>query len=70
MVVIGCYLLGRMLFLLSVVKSLVNHIWDVLKDVPSFQSQYGIALRHLLGVNEYRFHIGKKAYCGEFYFRT
>ncbi|PIA61953.1 hypothetical protein AQUCO_00200149v1 [Aquilegia coerulea] len=55
---------GKTQFLLSVVKSLFNHIWDVLRDVPTFQSEYGAALRHLLGVNEYRFHMRKKVYCG------
>ncbi|KAF5201731.1 Serine/threonine-protein kinase ATM, partial [Thalictrum thalictroides] len=55
---------GKTQFLLAVVKSLFNHIWDVLRDVPTFQSEYGAALRHLLGVNEYRFHMRKKVYCG------
>ncbi|KAL5723782.1 non-specific serine/threonine protein kinase [Ranunculus cassubicifolius] len=55
---------GKMLFLLSVVKSLFNHIWDVLKAVPTFQSEYTKILQHLLGVDEYRFHMRKKVYCG------
>ncbi|XP_010243049.1 PREDICTED: serine/threonine-protein kinase ATM isoform X1 [Nelumbo nucifera] len=54
---------GKMLLLLSVVKQLFNHIWDVLRDVPSFQSEYGIILRHLLAVREYRFHMRKRVYC-------
>ncbi|KAL6011507.1 hypothetical protein ACLOJK_001955 [Asimina triloba] len=48
--------------LLSVVKSLFNHIWDVVKDVPSFQSEYGTILRHLLARREYRFHMRKRVY--------
>ncbi|XP_052181201.1 serine/threonine-protein kinase ATM isoform X3 [Diospyros lotus] len=48
--------------LLSVVKLLFNHILDVLKDVPSFQSEYGIILRHLLAVRDYRFHMRKRVY--------
>ncbi|XP_060670261.1 serine/threonine-protein kinase ATM [Ziziphus jujuba] len=53
---------GKMSPLLSVVKVLFNHIWDVLSNVPSFQSEYGIILRHLLAVRDYRFHIRKRIY--------
>ncbi|EXB87890.1 Serine/threonine-protein kinase ATM [Morus notabilis] len=53
---------GKMLPLLSVVKHLFNHIWDVLSDVPSFRSEYGVILRHLLTVNDYRFHMRKRIY--------
>ncbi|XP_058091812.1 serine/threonine-protein kinase ATM isoform X2 [Magnolia sinica] len=53
---------GKTLPLLSVVKLLFSHIWDVIKDVPSFQSEYGIILRHLLAVREYRFHMRKRVY--------
>lgn len=56
-----------MLLLLSVVKSLFNHIWDVVRDVPSFQSEYGSILQ-LLVVKEYRFHMRKRVYCCEFVF--
>ncbi|KAL5544201.1 hypothetical protein UlMin_007985 [Ulmus minor] len=48
--------------LLSVVKLLFNHIWEVLSNVPSFQSEYGIILRHLLSVKDYRFHMRKRIY--------
>ncbi|XP_073046893.1 cyanogenic beta-glucosidase-like isoform X3 [Primulina eburnea] len=48
--------------LLHVPKSLFNHVWDVLKDVPSFQSEYGVILRYLLEVTYYRFHIRKRVY--------
>ncbi|OMO67091.1 serine/threonine-protein kinase ATM-like protein [Corchorus olitorius] len=50
---------GNMLPLLSVVKSLFSHIFNVLKNVPSFQSEYGIILQNLLVVRDYRFHIKK-----------
>ncbi|KAI3914770.1 hypothetical protein MKW98_002006 [Papaver atlanticum] len=55
---------GKMQLLLSVVKSLFSHIWDVLRDVPSYQSEYGIILRHLIAVKDYRFHMRKRVYCG------
>lgn len=54
---------GNVLVLLSVAKKLFSHIWDVLRDVPSFQSEYGIILRHLLAVRDYRFHMRKQVYC-------
>lgn len=64
-------LAGRNLLLLSVVKVLFNHIWDVLKDDArsqddlSFQYEYGIILRHLLEVRHYQFHMTKRVYCSE-----
>ncbi|XP_058227343.1 serine/threonine-protein kinase ATM isoform X4 [Rhododendron vialii] len=54
---------GRNLHLVSVAKLLFNHIWDVLKDVPSFQHEYGIILRHLLVVRDYRVHMRVRVYC-------
>ncbi|KAI4336143.1 hypothetical protein L6164_014710 [Bauhinia variegata] len=54
---------GKMLPLLSVVKPLYNHVWDVLSNVPSFQSEYGIILRHLLAVKDYSFQMKKRIYC-------
>ncbi|KAE8124229.1 hypothetical protein FH972_019134 [Carpinus fangiana] len=54
---------GKVLPLLSVVKSLFNHIWDVLSTVPSFQSEYGVVLRHLLTVRDYRFHMRRRIHC-------
>ncbi|XAR50182.1 Non-specific serine/threonine protein kinase [Bertholletia excelsa] len=54
---------GKKLLLLSVMRVLFNHVSDVLKDVPSFQSEYGIILRHLLSVRDYRFHTRKRVYC-------
>ncbi|KAK7852517.1 serine/threonine-protein kinase atm [Quercus suber] len=56
---------GKMLPLLSAVKLLSNHIWDVLSNVPIFQSEYGVILRHLLAVRDYRFHMRKRIYCME-----
>ncbi|KAK1363096.1 serine/threonine-protein kinase ATM, partial [Heracleum sosnowskyi] len=52
------------LFLLpaAVTQLLFNHIFDVLKDVPSFQSEYGALLRHLLASRNYKFHMGRKVY--------
>lgn len=57
---------GKMQLLLPVVKSLFSHIWDVLRDVPSYQSEYGIILRHLIAVKDYRFHMRKRVYCGKY----
>ncbi|KAK9277860.1 hypothetical protein L1049_027417 [Liquidambar formosana] len=54
---------GKMLLLLPVVKLLFSHIWEVSTEVPSFQSEYGIILRHLLTVRDYCFHMRKKVYC-------
>ena len=56
-----------MLPLLSVVKPLFNHIWDVLSNVPSFQSEYESILRHLLAVKDYRFHMRKRIYSCKFF---
>ncbi|PPD79626.1 hypothetical protein GOBAR_DD23428 [Gossypium barbadense] len=56
--------LGNVYPLLSVVKTLFSHILDVINNVPSFQSEYGIILRHLLLVKEYRFHMRKNIYSG------
>ncbi|KAK8518220.1 hypothetical protein V6N13_027695 [Hibiscus sabdariffa] len=55
---------GNMFPLLSVVKVLFSHILDVINNVPSFQSEYGSILRHLLLVKDYRFHMRKKIYSG------
>ncbi|KAJ7956242.1 Serine/threonine-protein kinase ATM [Quillaja saponaria] len=54
---------GKVLTLLTVVKPLFNHIWEVLNNVPSFQSEYGIILRHLLAVKDYRIQMRKRIYC-------
>ncbi|GFP92353.1 serine/threonine-protein kinase atm [Phtheirospermum japonicum] len=53
---------GKSTPLLPVARVLFNHVWDVLKDVPSFQSEYGVILRHLLAVPDYRFHMRKRVY--------
>ncbi|CAI9106195.1 OLC1v1005280C2 [Oldenlandia corymbosa var. corymbosa] len=53
---------GKNLVLLPVGKLLFNHILDVLKDAPSFQSEYGVILRHLLQLHHYQFHIRKRIY--------
>ncbi|KAK9943183.1 hypothetical protein M0R45_008801 [Rubus argutus] len=56
---------GTPLPLLHVVKSLFNHIWEVLSNDPSFQwqSEYGLVLHDLLVVRDYRFHMRKRIYC-------
>ncbi|KAK4437221.1 Serine/threonine-protein kinase ATM [Sesamum alatum] len=54
---------GKKLPLLPVARLLFNHVWDVLRDVPSFQSEYGVILRHLLAVTDYRFHMRRRVYC-------
>ncbi|XP_076932541.1 serine/threonine-protein kinase ATM-like isoform X2 [Bidens hawaiensis] len=53
---------GKSLHLLSVAKLLFNHIWEILKDVPSFQSEYGFILRHLLAFKHLQFHLRKRVY--------
>ncbi|XP_048228650.1 serine/threonine-protein kinase ATM isoform X3 [Ricinus communis] len=54
---------GKVLPLLPVAKILFSHIWDVLSSVSSFQSEYGVILRHLLAVRDYRFHLRNRVYC-------
>ncbi|CAJ2672386.1 unnamed protein product [Trifolium pratense] len=54
---------GKILPLSSVVIPLFNHVWDVLSNVPRFQSEYGIILRHLLAVRDYSFQMRKCVYC-------
>ncbi|PRQ24322.1 putative non-specific serine/threonine protein kinase [Rosa chinensis] len=56
---------GNLLPLLPVVKSLFNHIWEVLNNDPSYQlqSEYGLILQDLLVVRDYRFHMRKRIYC-------
>lgn len=58
---------GKALPLLPMVKILFNHVSDVLSNVPSFQMEYGIILRHLLAVVDYRFHLRNRIYCSEFF---
>ncbi|KAL8261037.1 hypothetical protein R6Q59_025086 [Mikania micrantha] len=53
---------GKSLHLLFVAKLLFNHIWEILKDVPSFQPEYGIILRHLLAAKDLQFHLRKRVY--------
>ncbi|XP_023004525.1 serine/threonine-protein kinase ATM isoform X2 [Cucurbita maxima] len=54
---------GNVVPLISVVKMLFSHIWDVLSTIPCFQSEYGIIIRHLVAVRDYRFHLRKRIYC-------
>ncbi|KAA0057863.1 serine/threonine-protein kinase ATM isoform X1 [Cucumis melo var. makuwa] len=54
---------GNALPLISVVKVLFSHVWDVLSTTPCFQSEYGIIIRHLVAVRDYRFHLRKRIYC-------
>lgn len=53
---------GSQLPLHSVIKLLFNHIWDVVKDVSTFQLEYSAILRHLLSVNEYRYQMRSRIY--------
>ncbi|XP_078431049.1 serine/Threonine-kinase ATM-like protein isoform X2 [Wolffia australiana] len=53
---------GRKLFLDSVVKLAFNHAWEIIRDVPNFQLEYGIILRHLLSVKKYRLQMRKRIY--------
>ncbi|XP_022135092.1 serine/threonine-protein kinase ATM isoform X3 [Momordica charantia] len=54
---------GNAVPLISVVKMLFTHVWDVLSSISSFQSDYGIIIRHLVAVRDYRFHMRKRIYC-------
>ncbi|KAL6499004.1 hypothetical protein OROHE_026305 [Orobanche hederae] len=48
--------------LLPVVKTLFNHVWEILSNVPSFLSEYAVILRRLLSVRNYRFHLRSRVY--------
>jgi ataxia telangiectasia mutated family protein len=48
--------------LLSMAKTLFTHVHDILSNTPSFQSEYGTILRHLLEIKEYRFQMRKRTY--------
>ncbi|XP_050221682.1 serine/threonine-protein kinase ATM isoform X2 [Mercurialis annua] len=56
-------LAGNMFPLLPVAKTLFNHILDVISNVPSYQSEYGVILRHLLAARYYCFHLRNRVYC-------
>ncbi|CAO2819072.1 unnamed protein product [Amaranthus hypochondriacus] len=56
--------IGNDLPLITVVKSLFNHICDIFQDAPSFHSEYSIILRHILAVQDYCFHLRKRVYSG------
>lgn len=58
---------GKNLPLLPVARLLFNHVGDVLIDVPSFQSECSVLLRHILVVTESRFHIWKRVYSSEYF---
>ncbi|EPS60420.1 hypothetical protein M569_14382 [Genlisea aurea] len=53
---------GESYALSPVARLLFNHALNVLRDVPSFQSEYAVLLRHLLAVGGYRFHMRKRVY--------
>ncbi|CAH9111684.1 unnamed protein product [Cuscuta epithymum] len=53
---------GKTQLLLHVVKFLFKHVCDVLRDVPSFQSEYSTILRDLLAVRPYGLHMRKHIY--------
>jgi len=57
---------GHSLLLFSVAKQLFIHIWEVIKDGPSFQLEYSIILRQLLNVKEYRYQMKPRIYSSEF----
>ncbi|EOA23378.1 hypothetical protein CARUB_v10016554mg [Capsella rubella] len=48
--------------LLSMAKTLFTHVHDTLSNTPSFQSEYGTILRHLLEISDYRFQMRKRTY--------
>ncbi|OQU86537.1 serine/threonine-protein kinase ATM isoform X2 [Sorghum bicolor] len=53
---------GHSLLLFSIAKQLFIHIWEVIKDGPSFQLEYSIILRQLLNVKEYRYQMKPRIY--------
>ncbi|KAL6847729.1 hypothetical protein ACP4OV_021857 [Aristida adscensionis] len=55
---------GYSLLLISVARQLFSHIWEVVKDGPSFQLEYSIILRQLLTVKEYRYQMKPRTYSG------
>ncbi|VFQ85890.1 unnamed protein product [Cuscuta campestris] len=57
-----CRFSGKSMLLLHVVKLLFKHLSDVLRDVPSFQSEYSTILRDLLAVRHYGLHLRKRTY--------
>lgn len=48
--------------MISVAKKLFSHIWEVVKDAPSFLIEYSIILRQLLTVKEYRYQMKPRTY--------
>ncbi|XP_024013824.1 serine/threonine-protein kinase ATM [Eutrema salsugineum] len=53
---------GVLFPLLSMAKTLFTHVHDILSNTPSFHSDYGTILRHLLEIREYRFQMKKRTY--------
>ncbi|KFK34114.1 hypothetical protein AALP_AA5G103600 [Arabis alpina] len=53
---------GVLFPLLSMAKIIFTHVHDILSNTPSFQSEYGTILRHLLEIREYRFQMRKRTY--------
>ncbi|XP_062191304.1 serine/threonine-protein kinase ATM isoform X2 [Phragmites australis] len=53
---------GHSLLLISVARQLFSHIWEVVKDGSSFQLEYGIILRQLLTIKEYRYQMKPRTY--------
>ncbi|KAF3783679.1 Serine/threonine-protein kinase [Nymphaea thermarum] len=53
---------GKRLVLLAAAKAIFGHLLDVIRDVPSFRSEYSSILRQLLGIKEYRLHMRKRIY--------
>jgi hypothetical protein len=57
---------GHSLLLISVARQLFSHVWEVVKDGPSFQLEYSMILRQLLAVKEYRYQMKPRTYISEF----
>uniref|UniRef100_K3XSR2 Telomere-length maintenance and DNA damage repair domain-containing protein n=1 Tax=Setaria italica TaxID=4555 RepID=K3XSR2_SETIT len=53
---------GHSLLLISVARQLFSHVWEVVKDGPSFQLEYNMILRQLLAVKEYRYQMKPRTY--------
>nr|CAB3476606.1 unnamed protein product [Digitaria exilis] len=53
---------GHSLLLISVARQLFGHVWEVVKDSPSFQLEYSMILRQLLAVKEYRYQMKPRTY--------
>ncbi|GBG59952.1 hypothetical protein CBR_g286 [Chara braunii] len=53
---------GRRGFLARKIKSIFQHMYEIIRGVPIFGSDYGTVLRQLIAVSEYRLRMPKRIY--------